>query len=355
MDPVTQGLLGATAAGLAADRERLPAAAFVGALAGMAPDADVLIRSSTDPLLFLEYHRHFTHSLVFIPVGALICAALFHPVMRRWLRFRESLLFCLLGYATHAVLDACTTYGTQLFWPFSDQRVAWNWISVVDPLFTVPALALLAVALWRRARRPIMVAALWMGLYMGVGVLQHDRAEAAGRALAATRGHAAEDLSAKPSFGNLVVWKTIYAEAGRFHVDAVRVGLGTTTYAGETAERLDLPRHIPWLDPASQQARDVERFRWFSSDYLAVRPGRPDEVVDVRYSLVPNEIDPLWGIRLRRDAPADAHVTYFAARDADADARRAFLAMYLGNPLPDTPRELAAPAVPASAGEQAAQ
>jgi inner membrane protein len=355
MDPVTQGLLGATAASLAADRSRLPAAAVVGALAGMAPDADVLIRSSTDPLLFLEYHRHFTHSLIFIPVGALLCALAFHPLARRWLSFRQSLLFCLLGYATHAVLDACTTYGTQLLWPFSDFRVAWNWISVVDPLFTLPALGLLLVALWRRERRVLVAGALWMGLYMGVGVVQHDRAEAAGRALAATRGHDAEDLSAKPSFGNLIVWKTVYAEGGRFHVDAVRVGFETRAYSGETAERLDLPRHIPWLDPDSQQARDVERFRWFSSDYLAVREGRPDEVVDVRYSLVPNEIDPLWGIRLRRDASADAHVTYFAARDADASARRAFVAMYLGNPLPAAPRDVPAPEEPASAGEQAAQ
>jgi len=36
---------------------------MLGFLSGMAPDLDILIRSSTDPLLSLEYHRQFTHFL----------------------------------------------------------------------------------------------------------------------------------------------------------------------------------------------------------------------------------------------------------------------------------------------------
>ncbi len=40
------------------------------------PDMDVLIRSASDPLLAIEYHRHFTHALAFIPVGGLIAAAM---------------------------------------------------------------------------------------------------------------------------------------------------------------------------------------------------------------------------------------------------------------------------------------
>ena len=47
-------------------------AALVGAVAGMTADLDVLIRSSADPLLNLEYHRHFSHSLLFVPLGALL-------------------------------------------------------------------------------------------------------------------------------------------------------------------------------------------------------------------------------------------------------------------------------------------
>ena len=132
MDPLTQGVVGAVLPQATAARGRFAASAgLLGFLAGMAADLDVLIRSSEDPLLFLEYHRQFTHSLVFIPLGGLICALVLHGIIgrRRGLKFRQSWLFCSLGYATHALLDACTTYGTMLFWPFSDARIAWNTIS----------------------------------------------------------------------------------------------------------------------------------------------------------------------------------------------------------------------------------
>ena len=135
MDPVSQGVLGAAAAGAIARPKQVAAAGLLGALAGMAPDLDVLIRSSVDPLLFLEYHRQFTHSLAFIPIGAALCAALLYPFARKWCRARDAYLYCLAGFATHGLLDACTSYGTQLYWPFSHERVAWSVISIVDPLF----------------------------------------------------------------------------------------------------------------------------------------------------------------------------------------------------------------------------
>src|SRR5690606_37296019 len=111
----------------------------------MAPDLDTLIRSGSDPLLFLELHRHFTHSIAFVPIGALLCAAALHPLVRRRMPFRRAYLFSLLGFGSHALLDACTSYGTLLLWPFSDVRVAWSVVSVVDPLFTLPVVALVVL------------------------------------------------------------------------------------------------------------------------------------------------------------------------------------------------------------------
>jgi inner membrane protein len=330
MDPITQGVLGASVGEAVGRRETLGAAAALAALSGMAPDLDVLIRSDSDPLLFLEYHRQFTHALAFVPIGALLCAGLFHLVARRWLRFGETYLFCLLGYATHGLLDACTTYGTQLLWPFSDRRIAWNSISVIDPLFTLPALGLVLLALLRRSPLPARLALAWMAFYMALGFVQQARVEAAGEALAASRGHGGVEVSAKPGFANLLLWKVVYAHDGWFHVDAVRAGRTVRVYAGERAQRLDLARHLPWLELGSQQARDVERFRWFSADHLAWRPERPDEVVDVRYSLLPNEIEPLWGLRLDPGAGPEAHADYWAARSVTPEKRARFAAMLRG-------------------------
>ena len=159
MDPISQGALGAVVPQLVSRSGRLRAYALLGCAAGMAPDLDVFISSAADPLLFLEYHRQFTHALLFIPAGAAIVALALHGMVRRTLRLSETYFACLLGYATHGLLDGCTSYGTQLLWPFSDERVAWNNVSVVDPLFTVPLLCLVVLAAVRR-RRAFAVAGL---------------------------------------------------------------------------------------------------------------------------------------------------------------------------------------------------
>jgi inner membrane protein len=322
MDPLTQGVLGAALPQATAARGRYAGSAGVlGFLAGMAADLDVLIRSSSDPLLFLEYHRQFTHSLIFIPVGGLLCALLLHGLLgrRRGLRFRQSWLFCTLGYATHALLDACTTYGTMLFWPFSDARIAWNTISIIDPLFTLPLL--LAVVLAGRRQRPLFarLGLLWACVYMALGLWQRNEAIDMGQALAESRGHHPLRLEAKPSFANILVWKTVYETDDRYYVDAVRAGLAPRVFIGNSVEKLDIPRDLPWLDRDSQQARDVERFRWFSNGYVARDPKYPDRVIDIRYSIIPNELAPLWSIELRRGARFDEHAHYLVHRDAGGD------------------------------------
>lgn len=335
MDPISQGSVGAALAASTPSRERVVAAAMVGALAGVAPDLDTLIRSSTDPLLFLEYHRQFTHALAFIPVGALVCAGFLHVFVRRHLRFRATCAFALLGYATHGLLDACTSYGTQLLWPFSEARFAWNAVAVIDPLFTLPVLALAAAAVLGRRPSLARLAFAWAVLYVGLGAVQGWRAERAGEALAEARGHVPQRLLAKPSFGNLLVWKTVYAAQGWFHVDAVRVGLKATYYPGERIRRLQVDRALPWLTPGSRQAEDLERFRRFSAGYLAPARGREHAVIDVRYSLVPNEIDPLWGIRLNpRDQARPAE--FFTERAITGSERALFLKMLLEPGVPLT-------------------
>ncbi len=304
----------------------------------MAPDLDVLIRSETDPLLFLEYHRQFTHALIFIPIGALICAAVTWPITRRWLSFKSAWLASALGYATHGVLDACTSYGTQLFWPFSDERIAWNNVSVVDPLFTVPLLALVVLAAMLRRRSYALAGLGWAVAYLAIGLFQYERAMNAGKAMAASRGHTPAMLTAKPSFANLVVWKTVYRAEGRFWIDAVRVGREARVVEGASVPVLDRTSELPWLTQGSQQARDVERFAWFSDDYVAIDPGDPLRVMDIRYSMLPQEILPLWGLELDPDAHPEAHGRFVTQRNGAREKARALLALIrdptVGVPLP---------------------
>ena len=330
MDPLSQATIGAVAVQSTVKRQDLARIGLIGALAGMAPDLDVLIQSSTDPLLQLEYHRQFTHSLVFIPIGAIVCAVAFWPFVRRHMSFKAVWFTALVGYATHGLLDACTTYGTLLLWPFSDARIAWNTISVVDPLFTLPLLGFAITAAVRKSQLIGRLGMAWVAFYLSIGVIQEERALAAGEALAAQRGHAPAIVSAKPSFGNLLLWKTVYEYGDQFWVDAVRAGGSVTIIEGEHVERLNLTAAFPWLDAKSQQARDVERFRWFSNDYLAIDRDDPSLIVDMRYSHLPNEIQGLWGIRLNPDASVDEHVTWIARRSAGSERFEQLWAMLKG-------------------------
>ena len=326
--------MGALASTSVARQPKVRAFALLGCIAALAPDLDILIGSSTDPLLFLEYHRQFTHALVFIPIGAAAVALVMHWPVRHVLRPSESYLACVMGYATHGLLDACTSYGTQLFWPFSDYRVAWNNVSVVDPLFTLPVIALLVTAVVKKRRSLAMLGVAWAVGYLLLGVVQTARVVAAGDALAAERGHEPARLTVKTGFGNLLVWKVIYEHDGRYYVDAVRAALRVRPCTGESVAVLSLPRDLPWLDASSRQARDVERFRWFSDDYLALDPAHPSRIVDMRYSVVPNQVEPLWGIEVDPDAHPDSHVRFVADRRTRQDQRDAYWRLLTGADCP---------------------
>lgn len=284
-------------------------AALAGVAGGMAPDLDVFIRSSTDPLLIFEYHRHFTHSLIFIPVGGLIVSFLLWMLFRRWkVRFSRLYLLATLGYATHSLLDASTSYGTMLLWPFSNARIAWDNIAIVDPLFTLPIMAGAVLATIKRDRRWVAGALCFAIAYLGFGFIQRERAEAMIARTALDRGHNYVRLDAKPNLGNLIVWRTLYEWNGRYYVDAVRLGTfaDNELFEGRSVEKLDTATAFPELGRDSVQYTDLRRFSWFADDWLA---SDADLVGDLRYGRLPNSTEPLWGIRVDPKTP-DIHVKY---------------------------------------------
>lgn len=319
MDPLSQASLGAVLPQSVLRHEHLGRLTLCGALAGMAPDLDVFIASDADPLMFLVFHRQFTHALIFIPIGALIVAGSLYPFLRKSVDFKYIYLACLLGYATHGLLDSCTSYGTQLFWPFSDYRVAWNMVSVLDPAFTIPLLiAVIAGLIWRRRWLP-WVGLAWVFAYLSLGVIQSQRALNAGEQLALSRGHAPERLTIKPSIANQLLWRSIYEHDDVFYVDAVRVGLTSEPMkCGSTAtvKVLNLDEHLPWIKEGQQHV-DVGRFSWFSQDYVAMDPQVENRIIDVRYSTVPNQLVALWAIELNPDAGPNEHVKFVNLRSVD--------------------------------------
>ncbi|MCJ8275923.1 MAG: metal-dependent hydrolase [Bdellovibrionales bacterium] len=314
MDPLSQGVVGVTLPQALIKKNGYMKWGFLFAfLGGMAPDLDILIKSSTDSILELEYHRQFTHSLLFIPFGGLICAGFFHFIFRKPMPFKLNYLYTTLGFATHGLLDACTTYGTLLFWPFTNMRVAWNNVSIIDPLFTIPLLILIFISFFKNTPRYGRIALVYGVCYLLLGLVQRERAVNYGKQIALERGHQYLSIDAKPSFANILLWKIIYQTETKYYADAVRMGLSPQFYEGESLDKLNLKRDFPWLEEGSTHAKDIERFRWFSMGYLAKHPSREDFIYDVRYSLLPNSMSGLWGIQLYRDNQ-ESHVLFQQAR-----------------------------------------
>lgn len=152
MDSLTQIVLGAAVGEAVAGRKIGNRAMLWGAVAGTIPDLDVLLNPWLDTVEQLSFHRSLTHSFLFAVLAAPILGLLLRRVYRHLeMSFKDWTLLFFLGFTTHALLDSCTTWGTQLFWPFSRQGIAFYNIFVVDPLYTFPFLiCLLAAAFYSR-------------------------------------------------------------------------------------------------------------------------------------------------------------------------------------------------------------
>lgn len=145
MDSLTQIVLGAAVGEAVAGRQLGNRAMLYGAIAGTIPDLDVAVSLFTDTVTTLEVHRGFTHSIVFSILFAPIFGWLFSLFEKRANWKKLSWLF-FWGFLTHPLLDAHTTWGTQLFWPF-DLRLAYKNIFVIDPLYTLPFILFLIMAM----------------------------------------------------------------------------------------------------------------------------------------------------------------------------------------------------------------
>ena len=329
MDPITQGAVGAIFAQSTANKNNIVQITLIGFLAGLAPDLDVLIQSSDDPIVFLEYHRQFSHSLFFIPFGSLLVTLFIFPFLRGSMSLKMVYIASFMGYATHGLLDACTSYGTQLFWPFSDERVAWNSVSIVDPLFTIPILILIVSAIKTRKKMFSFFAIGWITFYLFLGFVQYERTLSAAMKLAYSRGHNAERLTLKPSFGNLILWKSIYQHEEIYFVDAIRTVHSSTWCSGDSIKIFDFNYHLPTVDKDSQQARDIERFRWFSQDYLGYNEEN-DLVTDIRYSMIPNQIAPMWGLVIDKKRSIDEHTSWWTSQSLNQNQLKLFKQMLRG-------------------------
>lgn len=238
MDSVTQFALGAAVgAATLGPRIGMRKAAIIGGVMGTVPDLDTFL-PSPDPVTSFTSHRGASHSLI---IQALATPFFAEPLVRLFRNLRNERILAYVAiyliFATHALIDGMTVYGTRLFWPIYDGPVGVGSIFIIDPIYTLP---LLAVTLWAivlgpdsvRFRRWLTGAIVISTVYMiGTAGLQQIAGARASAWLAEHDVEPERTLSIPTPF-NVFYWRTIVIDGPRYlNVYQPLIGGGTTVYA----------------------------------------------------------------------------------------------------------------------------
>ena len=322
MDSVTQFALGAVVGtALLGKRIGPRKAALIGGLMGMVPDLDTFLPAD-DPVQSFTSHRGFSHSLI---VQAVVTPLFAEPLVRLMDGLRDARIrtyaAVYLIFATHALIDAMTVYGTRLFWPLFPDPVGVGSIFIIDPLYTLPLLAMTLFAFFQGQWRPssqrwshiaLAVSTAYMLLTMPLQAIIERRAAAM------LDGVPYRHLIAIPTPMNVLYWQTI-AVTDDSHVSLYMPLFGNadnvTTYA--------YPRYLD-LAGCLAGTPAFESLKAFTKGFYRMEQDSGAVVFnDLRMGLAPNYVfrfalaDMVSGEISPRDVPARKEVIREVEGDID--------------------------------------
>ena len=229
MDTLTHALSGALLARATAPKDApphsLPRRIAAGFFACAAPDLDFVV-GFLGPVQYLLHHRGPTHSLILLPLWAVLYAWLLALILREPRGWRALYGVTALSLLAHIAGDVITSFGTIVFAPFSDWRAALGTTFIIDLWFSGIILAgLLASAVFRRSKLPAVAASVLLAGYVGFQFMQKQEALDIGRAHASSLGLAQARVSAQPKPVSPFNWTVFVSDeaAHRYaHVNLVR-------------------------------------------------------------------------------------------------------------------------------------
>jgi inner membrane protein len=291
MDSLTQIVLGAACGEIALGKKIGNKAILFGAIGGTIPDFDVIIGNLffANEIDQIAFHRGFMHSILFAFIASLVIGFLVFELYNSGKRkgttnIKDWIWLFFLSIFTHPILDSFTPYGTQLFLPFSNYRVAFNTISVVDLIYTFPFLICMIGTLFFKRYNPkrirwtkagIYISSVYMLLTIGNKIYVDTIFKKSFDEAAISY----KRFSAQPSIGNNILWYGV-AESEQFY----HVGFYSLL---DTHNRMDtiytLSKNHDLLDINHP---DIKTLRWFSNQYY--RFSKTDslgliEYIDLRY------------------------------------------------------------------------
>ena len=213
MDTLTHALSGALLARATAPKDApprsIPRRVAAGFFACAAPDLDFVL-GFVSPLLYLEQHRGPTHSLLLLPLWALLISWILAKILREPRGWRALYGVTAMALGLHIVGDLITSFGTIIFAPVSDARYAWGTTFIIDLWFTGIILAgLIASIVWRRTRVPAIAASLVLAGYVGFQAVMKGEALDFAREYAQAQGLRGAEVAAIPRAVSPFNW-TVY-------------------------------------------------------------------------------------------------------------------------------------------------
>ena len=269
MDSITQAALGAAIGEATLGTKIGSKGALAGAIVATIPDLDVLLTPFFDEIQKVSIHRGYSHSILF----CLLASLLLMLIIKRWewtkdISMKRLWFFSFLALFTHVILDAFTTYGTQLFLPFSDQRVSIDSINIVDPIYTLPLIigAGLSIFLYKKTdlKRglPNKIGLILSSLYLIFTLLNKQHIESEFSKQLKDQGILyTEMLSVPVKVGNLI-WYGVAKDSSQLHIGKYSM------LDQNDIEFHSFPINEHLLDDLDSTL--VDRMKWFAQDFYVV-------------------------------------------------------------------------------------
>jgi len=173
MDTLTHalsGMLVARASYRTSDKLPILVRSWVGFFIGAFPDIDFISRFF-GITAYLNVHRGITHSVLLIPLWAVLLSWVLAKLSRNKYSWKLFLPVCLLSLSIHIFADVITAYGTEVLSPFSDFRLSIPTTFIIDLYFTgIILFAILISTFWREYARRIALTGVFC--LMGYILLQ---------------------------------------------------------------------------------------------------------------------------------------------------------------------------------------
>ena len=200
--------------------------------------------------------------------------------------YSEWVWFFFLTIVTHPILDCFTAFGTQIFQPFSDYRVAWNNISVADPLYTIWQIAFLVPAAFLYKKKKLRRIFVWLAIglssgYMLLTIWNKSRVDDIFEQSLAREGILAKRYMTSPSILSNILWNGIAETDSSYYYSNYSI----FDSQKEFLNFIELKKDYSYIK-GHENDRAIRILKWFSNGYFNViynKEGNYWQLNDLRY------------------------------------------------------------------------